>query len=149
MDHSSGIQTKIEYQMKLTWKLFTDKTLYGQNRSYQPGPCESQPHKGHLTSKPDYRRFPSYLLWTPLIYFWSFIFPGASYRIFLFVSSLDSLPFLPCFQRVNNNRVNKWTKLDEVRLWCWSFALPNLAQMCGLCEFFFSTHLVISYTIFQ
>ena len=30
-------------------------------------PCESQPHKGHLTSKPNYRQFPSYLLCTPLL----------------------------------------------------------------------------------
>ena len=33
-----------------------------------PLPCESQPHKGHLASKLKYRRFPSYLLSTLLLF---------------------------------------------------------------------------------
>ena len=33
-----------------------------------PNPCESQPHKGHLTSKLKYKWFPSILLCTHLIF---------------------------------------------------------------------------------
>ena len=54
-------------------------------------------HKGHLTSKLNYRQFPSYLLSTILLYslypslISYFTFPGVPYRI-----SLLFLPWLPC-----------------------------------------------------
>jgi len=61
---------------------------------------ESQPHKSHLTSNLNYRRFPSYLLCTFLLYFF-FIFylHRCTLPDFPSVSSLVSLPFLPCYHR--------------------------------------------------
>ena len=62
-------------------------TITGQTQSERSN-CESQPPKGHLTSKLKYRRFPSYRLCT-LVLFPFHLLP--SYQIFpLF------FPWLPC-----------------------------------------------------
>ena len=73
----------------------------------------SQPHKGHLTSKLSCRRFPFYLLWTLLLF--PFLLIRCTLPDFSCVSSLASLPFLPCCHH-NNNKM-----LWGLRLWevCW------------------------------
>ena len=79
------------------------------SESCTPDPCESHPHRGHLVSKPNYRRFPSYLLWTLLLFpihllpspmhstgFSFYIFPG-------FLAMFTSLSS-------NNNNNNNWSQ---------------------------------------
>ena len=63
-------------------------------------PYESQPYKGHLTSKFNYRRLPSYLLCTLFLYFlFIFYLPRCTLPHFPSISSIASLPFLSCCHR--------------------------------------------------
>ena len=63
--------------------------------------CENQHHKSHHTSNLNYMRFPSYLLFTFLLYFlFIFYLPRCTQPDFPSVFSLASLPFLPCCHRV-------------------------------------------------
>ena len=65
---------------------------------------ESQPHKGQLTFRLKYRRFPSYLLCTLLLYFlFIFCLFRCTLPNFPSVTSLASLPFLPCCHRTTTN----------------------------------------------
>ena len=41
---------------------------FGQTQTERADPCESKPHKGHLTSKPNYKRYLFYLLCTLLLF---------------------------------------------------------------------------------
>jgi len=51
----------------LSWQHLWYSSL-GQTQAEGADPCESQPHKARLTSKLNYRRFPSYLLCTFLLF---------------------------------------------------------------------------------
>ena len=60
---------------------------------YRADSCESQPHKGHLTSILNYRWFPSYLPCT-LILFPFHLLPFAAHPTWFFFS------FFPCFPAI-------------------------------------------------
>ena len=61
-------------------------------------PCESQPHKGHLTSKLKYRRFPPYLLCTLLLFPFHLV-PPTVHLIGFFFCWIPCY-FLPCCHQI-------------------------------------------------
>ena len=67
----------------ISWQHLWYSSL-GQTQTERADPWESQPHKSHLTSEPNYGRF-RLIFSVPFFYisFSYFTFPGAFHRIFL------------------------------------------------------------------
>ena len=101
--HSFSFRTEQAYT---TCTGNTSGSYLGKTLTERIEPCESQPHKGHLTSKSNYRWFPSYLLCTLILLPFIFYLPQCTLPDFTSVSSRASLPFLSCCHHNNKKCIN-------------------------------------------
>ena len=97
-----------------------------------PLPCESQPHKGHLASKLKYRRFPSYLLSTLLLFPFHLLPSPVHPTGFSFWFFPGFLAMFTLMSSNNNNLRKEWniSTSSKIRLLLW-----RLARQCGNCKY--------------